>query len=143
MHHSHFSKYVKTFSKENKILWALSYSSLTIFYIDATDRSKINGNQERFFIPLRLYPLLFFANTPFKRFQNYKKKDNWKLENNGQIGFSRGLYFRLKKRFSSPSLQWNIKLLNILDFNWKKWIFSRVGGNKVSNRGETQYFLFI
>ena len=34
--------------------------------IDATDRSKISGDQERFFIALSLYPLSFFANTPFK-----------------------------------------------------------------------------
>ena len=33
--------------------------------IDATDRSKISGDQKRFFIALRLYPLSFFANTPF------------------------------------------------------------------------------
>ena len=34
--------------------------------IDATDRSKISGDQKRFFIALSLYPLSFFANTPFK-----------------------------------------------------------------------------
>ena len=34
--------------------------------IDATDRSKIISDQERFFIALSLYPLSFFANTPFK-----------------------------------------------------------------------------
>ena len=32
----------------------------------ATDRSKISSDQKRFFIALSLYPLLFFANTPFK-----------------------------------------------------------------------------
>ena len=35
--------------------------------IDATDRIKISGDQKRFFIALSLYPLSFFANTPFKR----------------------------------------------------------------------------
>ena len=33
--------------------------------IDATDRSKISSDQKRFFIALSLYPLSFFANTPF------------------------------------------------------------------------------
>ena len=33
--------------------------------IDATDRSKISSDQKRFFIALNLYPLSFFANTPF------------------------------------------------------------------------------
>ena len=33
--------------------------------IDATDRSKISSDQKRFFIVLSLYPLSFFANTPF------------------------------------------------------------------------------
>ena len=31
-----------------------------------SDRSKISGDQTRFFIALSLYPLSFFANTPFK-----------------------------------------------------------------------------
>ena len=31
-----------------------------------TDKSKISSNQKRFFIALSLYPLSFFANTPFK-----------------------------------------------------------------------------
>ena len=33
--------------------------------IDATDRSKISSHQKRLFIAVSLYPLLFFANTPF------------------------------------------------------------------------------
>ena len=33
--------------------------------IDATNRSKISSDQKRFFIALSLYPLSFFANTPF------------------------------------------------------------------------------
>ena len=35
--------------------------------IIATDRSKISSHQKRFFIALSLYPLSFFANTPFKK----------------------------------------------------------------------------
>ena len=34
--------------------------------IDETVRSKISSDQKRFFIALSLYPLSFFANTPFK-----------------------------------------------------------------------------
>ena len=49
---------------------ALSYSVWEVFnnflLIDATDRSKISRDQKRFFIALSLYPLSFFANTPFK-----------------------------------------------------------------------------
>jgi len=38
--------------------------------IDATDRSRISSNQKRLFIAVSLYPLSFFANTPF----NIKKE---------------------------------------------------------------------
>ena len=44
--------------------------------IDATDRSKISGDQKRLFFAVNLYPLSFFANTPFKIIQllsHYKK----------------------------------------------------------------------
>ncbi len=34
-------------------------------FIDVTDRSKFSSDQKRFFIALSLYPLSFFANTPF------------------------------------------------------------------------------
>ena len=54
----------------SQFVWALSYSVLVVFnnflLIDATDRSKISCDQKRFFIALSLYPLSFFANTPFK-----------------------------------------------------------------------------
>ena len=50
--------------------WALSYSVWDVFnnflLTDATDRSKISSDQKHFFIALSLYPLSFFANTPFK-----------------------------------------------------------------------------
>ena len=35
--------------------------------IDAKDRKKISSDQKRLFIAVSLYPLLFFANTPFKK----------------------------------------------------------------------------
>ena len=51
-------------------VWALRSSVWCVFInfllIDATDRSKISGDQKRFFIALSLYPLSFFTNTPFK-----------------------------------------------------------------------------
>ena len=53
-----------------QFVWALRSSVCDIFInfllIDATARSKISGDQKRFFIALSLYPLSFFANTPFK-----------------------------------------------------------------------------
>ena len=53
----------------SEFVWPLSYSVWDVFnnflLIDATDRSKISSDQKRFFIALSLYPLLFFANTPF------------------------------------------------------------------------------
>ena len=55
----------------SQFVWALSYSVWDVFnnflLIDATDRSKIGSDQKRFFIALSLYPLSFFANTPFKK----------------------------------------------------------------------------
>ena len=54
----------------SEFVWILRSSVLVVFnnflLIDATDRSKIRSDQKRFFIALSLYPLSFFANTPFK-----------------------------------------------------------------------------
>jgi len=54
----------------SEFVWILRSSVLVVFnnflLIDATDRSKISNDQKRFFIALSLYPLSFFANTPFK-----------------------------------------------------------------------------
>ena len=53
-----------------QFVWALRSSVWDVFFnfllIDATDRSKISSDQKRFFIASSLYPLSFFANTPFK-----------------------------------------------------------------------------
>ena len=55
----HLSEFVRT----------LRSSVLVVFnnflLIDATARSKISSDQKRFFSALSLYPLSFFANTPF------------------------------------------------------------------------------
>ena len=52
-----------------QFVWAQRSSVWDVFInfllIDATDRSKISSDQKRFFIALSLYPLSFFANTPF------------------------------------------------------------------------------
>ena len=61
---------------------ALSYSLWDVFniflLIDATDRSKIISDQKRFFIALSLYPLSFFANTPFNLFlQGMTNMEYW------------------------------------------------------------------
>jgi len=54
----------------SEFVWTLGYSVWDVFnnflLIDARDRSKISSVQKRFFIALSLYPLSFFANTPFK-----------------------------------------------------------------------------
>ena len=54
----------------SEFVWALSYSVWDVFnyflLIDASDRSKISSDQKSFFIAFSLYPLSFFANTPFK-----------------------------------------------------------------------------
>ena len=34
--------------------------------LDETDRSKIRSDEKRYFFDVNLYPLSFFANTPFK-----------------------------------------------------------------------------
>ena len=64
----------------SQFVWALSYSVLVVFNnflnMDATDRSKISSDQKRFFIALSLYPLSFFANTPFKRSSQRKNERN-------------------------------------------------------------------
>ena len=60
----------------SQFVWTLRSLVFAVFnnflLIDATDRSKISGDQKRFFIALSLYPLSFFANTPFKKRQENK-----------------------------------------------------------------------
>ena len=63
-------RFWKSWFEFSQFVWPLSYSVWDVFnnflLIDATDRSKISSDQTRFFIALSLYPLSFFANTPFK-----------------------------------------------------------------------------
>ena len=50
--------------------WMLPYLVKFVFknffFTDATDRSKISSDQKHLFFTVCLYPLSFFANTPFK-----------------------------------------------------------------------------
>ena len=54
----------------SEFVWTLRSSVLVVInnflLIGATDIIKISSNQKRFYIVLSLYPLSFFANTPFK-----------------------------------------------------------------------------
>ena len=65
----------------SELVWALSYSVWDVFnnfiLIDATDRSKIISYQKRFFIALSLYPISFFANTPFNWNWVYSDSITW------------------------------------------------------------------
>ena len=60
----------------SEFVWALRSSVWVIFnnflLIDSTDRSKISSDQKRLFIAVSLYPLTFFAYTPFKGSPNIK-----------------------------------------------------------------------
>jgi len=54
-----------------EFVWMLCYSALAVFsnflLIDETDRSEISSDQKHLFFAVCLYPLSFFANTPFKK----------------------------------------------------------------------------
>ena len=62
-------------------VWALRSSVWDVFIkfllIDATDRSKTSSDQTSFYIALSLYPLSFFANTPFKAKKNLNRKSQY------------------------------------------------------------------
>ena len=53
----------------SEFIWMLRSSVSVVFnnflLIDTTNRSKISSDQTRSFFAVSLYPLLFFANTPF------------------------------------------------------------------------------
>ena len=70
--------------KKQKIRNIMEYKLFfnSFLHIDETDRSKIISDQKRLFIVLSLYPLSFFANTPF----------NWP-ELKDLIQLNRGLTF--------------------------------------------------
>ena len=88
-----------------KFVWTPCYSVWDVFnnflLNDATDRSKISGDQKRFFIALSLYPISFFANTPFKSERNHFFND-WK-ENEWNGPFMDDERTKWKKRNASNS----------------------------------------
>ena len=53
----------------SEFVWMLRSSIWVVFnnflFIDATDSSKICSDQKRLFFAVILYPLSFFASTPF------------------------------------------------------------------------------
>ena len=51
------------FKEYRSSVWDVFYNFL---HKDATDKSKINSDKKRLFLDVNLYPLPFFANTPFK-----------------------------------------------------------------------------
>ena len=61
-HKLQFSQFVRGLRSS---VWDVLNNFLLIY---ATDRNKISSDQKRFFIALSLYPLSFFASTPFKQF---------------------------------------------------------------------------
>ena len=97
--------------------------------IDATDRSKISSVQKRLFFAVSLYPLSFFADTPFKLF---KWKVTWNYVDS-QINIYEIACLRFWKEISpsyflqpSPPIQsrylWNKYLLKNLNINFNKKI---------------------
>ena len=89
----------------SQFVWTPCYSVWDVFnnflLNDATDRSKISGDQKRFFIALSLYPISFFANTPFKSERNHFFND-WK-ENEWNGPFMDDERTKWKKRNASNS----------------------------------------
>ena len=73
----------------SEFVWALRSLVSVVFnnflLIDATDRSKISSDQKRLFLALCLYPLSFFANTPFKfdlKHEVQHKLHDWEMLKN-------------------------------------------------------------
>ena len=89
--------------------------------IDATDRSKISSDQKRLFLALRLYPLSFFANTPFKGesimdfwFKRVKSKGHVELINENHLilrAFKRVVDYFSNCSISIPVIHFKIPFL--------------------------------
>ena len=73
----------------SEFVWALRSSVLIVFtnflLIDATDKSKISSDRKRLFFALHLYPLSFFANTPFNMNKTIKQNITHNLINLSQV----------------------------------------------------------
>ena len=107
----------------SELVWALRFSVLVVInnflFIDATDRSNISSNQKPLFFAASLYPLSFFANTPFKTKEKEQKciitlnlssgSNSWPPLNQVNVGSSPG--FRV---FSFPLRSANTSLASRL-----------------------------
>ena len=117
----------------SEFVWMIRSSVWVVFnnflLIDATDRSKISSVQKRLFFAVSLYPLSFFADTPFKLF---KWKVTWNYVDS-QINIYEIACLRFWKEISpsyflqpSPPIQsrylWNKYLLKNLNINFNKKI---------------------
>ena len=90
----------------SEFVWILRSSVLVVFnnflHIDATDRSKISSDQKRFFIALSLYPLSFFANSPFNQTNKIDRSPFLFSKTNQKL--SRGDYFNFQTNLFSFSI---------------------------------------
>jgi len=86
----------------SQFVWTLRSSAQVVLnnslLIDATVRSKISSNQKRLFFAVSLYPLSFFANTPFKTLN--------------ELSFLQTLNFLQRKLFFFPNDK--MKMVNII-----------------------------
>ena len=99
----------------SEFVWKLRSSVLVVFnnflLIDATDRSKISGDQKRFFYRIKPIPPFIFANTPFKQTCGYINCFNilwWSWPAGCRVNF----YWGIKLWFSNikvPTLEFEIK----------------------------------
>ena len=102
----------------SQFVWPRSYSIWDVFnnflLLDATDRSKIRSDQKSFFIALSLYPLSFFANTPFKDalwfFLSMRK---WFFDQCEHSILSNGISNAVLKKFTKFNIYFNNLLLKL------------------------------
>ena len=93
--------------------------------IDATDRSKISSNQKHSFFAVSLYPLLFFANTPFNLnifaiFHDHIQKDRYP-----KVAIS---HAKLDQNFDNNFLKTFLKT-SALRFKKKVWSYKNIKKN--------------
>ena len=94
----------------SEFVWTLLSSVLAGFnhflLLNSTERSKISSNQKRLFFAVNLYPLSFFANTPFKgTLQEIVSGTPYVLSGITQIFSNRFQYNRWQRRICTLSVQ--------------------------------------
>ena len=84
----------------SEFVWSLRSSAWVVFnnflLIDTTDRSKNSSNQKRLFCAVSLYPLSFFANTPFKGLSCKSSITVWRVKS---LKFSWTILSSITKNF--------------------------------------------